>query len=196
MIRFMKVSILASEYEDVKKIGNTYIVHLDKKNVEDDMIECYECSVNEEPNLEELNKELVSWKEYISNIILKNAKLEKIKEINDYDLSDNVNSFIYKGVEMWLDKLTRSGLIMRLNAEKAIGKTETTLWFGTMSFTLGIDDGLQLLTLIEVYASACYDNTASHIAAVEALNNIEDIYNYDYTVGYPQKIVVDGTLVE
>lgn len=196
MIRFMKVSILASEYEDVKKIGNTYIVHLDKKNVEDDMIECYECSVNEEPNLEELNKELVSWKEYISNIILKNAKLEKIKEINDYDLSDNVNSFIYKGVEMWLDKLTRSGLIMRLNAEKAIGKTETTLWFGTMSFTLGIDDGLQLLTLIEVYASACYDNTASHIAAVEALNNIEDVYNYDYTVGYPQKIVIDGTLVE
>lgn len=196
MIRFMKVSILASEYEDVKKIGNTYIVHLDKKNVEDDMIECYECSVNEEPNLEELNKELVSWKEYISNIILKNAKLEKIKEINDYDLSDNVNSFIYKGVEMWLDKLTRSGLIMRLNAEKAVGKTETTLWFGTMSFTLGIDDGLQLLTLIEVYASACYDNTASHIAAVEALNNIEDVYNYDYTVGYPQKIVIDGTLVE
>lgn len=196
MIRFMKVSILASEYEDVKKIGNTYIVHLDKKNVEDDMIECYECSVNEEPNLEELNKELVSWKEYISNIILKNAKLEKIKEINDYDLSDNVNSFIYKGVEMWLDKLTRSGLIMRLNAEKAIGKTETTLWFGTMSFTLGVDDGLQLLTLIEVYASACYDNTASHIAAVEALNNIEDVYNYDYTVGYPQKIVIDGTLVE
>ena len=192
----MKVSILASEYEDVKKIGNTYIVHLDKKNVEDDMIECYECSVNEEPNLEELNKELVSWKEYISNIILKNAKLEKIKEINDYDSSDNVNSFIYKGVEMWLDKLTRSGLIMRLNAEKAIGKTETTLWFGTMSFTLGIDDGLQLLTLIEVYASACYDNTASHIAAVEALNNIEDVYNYDYTVGYPQKVVVDGTLVE
>ena len=196
MIRFMKVSILASEYEDVKKIGNTYIVHLDKKNVEDDMIECYECSVNEEPNLEELNKELASWKEYISNIILKNAKLEKIKEINDYDSSDNVNSFIYKGVEMWLDKLTRSGLIMRLNAEKAIGKTETTLWFGTMSFTLGIDDGLQLLTLIEVYASACYDNTASHIAAVEALNNIEDVYNYDYTVGYPQKVVVDGTLVE
>lgn len=192
----MKVSILASEYEDVKKIGNTYIVHLDKKNVEDDMIECYECSVNEEPNLEELNKELVSWKEYISNIILKNAKLEKIKEINDYDSSDNVNSFTYKGVEMWLDKLTRSGLIMRLNAEKVIGKTETTLWFGTMSFTLGIDDGLQLLTLIEVYASACYDNTASHIAAVEALNNIEDVYNYDYTVGYPQKIVVDGTLVE
>lgn len=191
MIRFMKVSILASEYEDVKKIGNTYIVHLDKKNVEDDMIECYECSVNEEPNLEELNKELVSWKEYISNIILKNAKLEKIKEINDYDLSDNVNSFIYKGVEMWLDKLTRSGLIMRLNAEKAVGKTETTLWFGTMSFNLGIDDGLKILTLLEVYASACYDQTAIHVAAVKALEDIEDIFNYDYKSGYPQKVVIE-----
>ena len=121
-------------------------------------------------------------------------KMKELKEgeINVYDKSPNVNSFTYHGVDMWLDKDTRNGLIMRLNAEKAVGKTETTLWFGTMSFTLGIDDGLQLLTLLEVYASACYDNTARHIAAVRALDDVEDVFNYDYTVGYPQKIVVGG----
>lgn len=124
------------------------------------------------------------------------AKMKELKiaDINAYDTSSNVNSFTYHGVEMWLDKDTRNGLIMRLNAEKAVGKTETTLWFGTISFTIGIDDGLQLLTLLEVYASACYDNTASHIAAVEALNDVEDIFNYDYTIGYPPKIVIEDVV--
>ena len=125
----------------------------------------------------------------IQSVIDKMKEL-KIDEIRQYDKSSNVNSFIYHNVEMWLDKDTRNGLIMRLNAEKAVGKTETTLWFGTISFTLDIDECLQLLTLLEVYASNCYDNTASHIAAVEALNDVEDIFNYDYTVGYPSKIVI------
>lgn len=115
----------------------------------------------------------------------------KFEEIKKYDSSDNVNSFIFKGIDMWLDKETRNGLIMRLNAEKAVGKTETTLWFGTMSFNLGIDDGLKILTLLEVYASACYDQTAIHVAAVKALEDIEDIFNYDYKSGYPQKVVIE-----
>ena len=123
--------------------------------------------------------------------VVKKMKELKLDEIKDYDSSDFVNSFTFKGVEMWLDKETRNGLIMRLNAEKAVGKTETTLWFNTISFTLQIDEALQLLTLLEVYASACYDNTARHIAAMEALDDVEDIFNYDYKSGYPQKIVID-----
>ena len=124
------------------------------------------------------------------NVIAKMKEL-KVNDIYAYDSSSEVNSFTFMGVEMWLDKDTRNGLIMRLNAEKAVGKTETTLWFGTMSFTLGIDEALQLLTLLEVYASACYDNTASHVAAVEALNDVEDIFNYNYKTGYPQKIDIE-----
>ena len=125
------------------------------------------------------------------NVVAKMKEL-KVNDIYAYDSSSEVNSFTFMGVEMWLDKDTRNGLIMRLNAEKAVGKTETTLWFGTMSFTLGIDEALQLLTLLEVYASACYDNTASHVATVEALTDVEDIFNYNYKTGYPPKIVINN----
>ena len=118
----------------------------------------------------------------------------KNNEILAYDSSSEVNSFTFQGVEMWLDKDTRNGLIMRLNAEKAAGQTETTLWFGTMSFTLGIDEGLQLLSALELYASACFDNTSSHLAEVEKLTDVEDIFNYDYKAGYPEKLVIDTLL--
>lgn len=122
------------------------------------------------------------------------SKMKELKhnEIIEYDSSSEVNSFIFKGVEMWLDKDTRNGLIMRLNAEKAAGRVETTLWFKTMSFTLGIDEGLQLLGALELYASACFDNTSNHLAELEKLSDVEDIFNYDYKSGYPEKLVIDA----
>ena len=45
-----------------------------------------------------------------------------------------------------------------------------------------------MLYAIENYASACYDNTQKHIAEIEKLEIKEDIENYDFTVGYPEKL--------
>lgn len=115
------------------------------------------------------------------------AKQAVTARINAYDKSSNVNSFNYDGVDMWLDKETRNGLISRLNAEKSVGKKESTLWLGTKSFTIVPDAGLTMLNALEVYASECYDKTAEHKANVEALEKVEDVLSYDYTVGYPSK---------
>lgn len=78
--------------------------------------------------------------------------------------------------------------MLRFNAEKSSGKIETTLWLGTQSITLGIDKAIQMLYAIEVYASACFDNTAKHKANVMALDSIEEVMSYDYTTGYPEKL--------
>lgn len=113
--------------------------------------------------------------------LLERAKAEKIAALESYDQSSNVNEFTFHDVPMWLDKATRDGLHLRLLAEQAAGKESTTLWFGTMSFEIPIANAFQLLYAIEVYASACYDRTAAHKAAIEALDNIEDVTSYDYT---------------
>jgi hypothetical protein len=47
---------------------------------------------------------------------------------------------------------------------------------------------VQMLYALEVYASACYDNTQRHLAAVDSLSTIEEIQSYDYTTGYPDKL--------
>ena len=47
---------------------------------------------------------------------------------------------------------------------------------------------MQMLYLLEMYASNCYDNTQRHIANVANLENIEDIENYNYFEGYPDKL--------
>lgn len=123
--------------------------------------------------------------------MLEQAKEWKTQELMAYDSSEAVNGFTYHGVEMWLDKATRDGLHLRLTAEQAAGMERTTLWFGGQSFELPIKQAFQLLYAIEVYASKCYDRTAAHAAAIAGLPSVEAVEAYDFTTGYPDKIVID-----
>lgn len=189
MRQFIKTIVPTDGYTEVKQVGSRYVVHLEGvQNPDDGTTTCYECMMNSEPDMAVLQQELAEYKAYIGGVELKMAKEAKIKELTRYDSSSAVNGFTYSGVEMWLDKATRAGLMMRLTAEQAAGKTMTTLWYGTHGFELGISDAFQLLYAIEVYASQCYDKTAEHGAEIEALTTMSEVENYDITAGYPQKL--------
>ena len=116
----------------------------------------------------------------------------KISEIQIFDKSADVNSFKIKGESMWLDKSTRVGLFNSISIEKNAGKTHTILWYDAVKYVIPIPDALPMLNEIEMYALNCYNVTQSHIAAVRSLQTIEEIENYDYTVGYPVKLSFPG----
>ena len=106
-------------------------------------------------------------------------------EIIAYDSSSEVNAFYMQGQQMWLDKATRAGLSLRFQAEQAIGRDATTLWYEGIMFDLPIATATRMLLAIEVYASECYDNTQRHLAEVSKLQTVEEIDAYDYRFGYP-----------
>lgn len=111
-----------------------------------------------------------------------------LHRISQYDSSEDVNGFYIGEVPMWLDKVTRVGLMLRFQSEKAIGSNTTSLWYDDVKYELNLDDAMNMLTALEIYASACYDNTQYHIAEVKKITNLEDLKNYDYKVGYPEKL--------
>lgn len=111
--------------------------------------------------------------------------------INAYDNSDFVNSFSLNGVSTWLDKLTRIGLVNSTTIAKNSGAINTTLWFGTNSFEVNCDVALALLSSLENYALHCYNVTAQHLADAELLASSEELDNYDYTAGYPDKLILN-----
>lgn len=113
----------------------------------------------------------------------------KKKEIISYDQSNAVNTFYINDVAVWLDKTTRSGLMLRFQSEKAFGDYHTTLWYNDQEFTLVLDEAIQMLYALEKYASKCYDNTQKHLSEINKLTTIEDINNYDYTIGYPEQLI-------
>lgn len=131
------------------------------------------------------------WVEYITPVYeptINDYRKRKKDEILRYDSSDEVNAFFIQGQEMWLDKATRAGLMLRFQAEQAMGNEYTTLWYGANQYELPLLGAFQMLYALEVYASQCYDNTQMHIANVNTLNSIESIEEYDYKQGYPEKL--------
>ena len=120
--------------------------------------------------------------------LFEQAKSELKHRIINYDSSDMVNIFFMGDMPMWLDKATRVGLKLRFDAEIASGQTNTTLWYEGIPFNLELANAVQMLNAIELYASACYDNTQMHIAYVKVMEDLETLKNYDYRTGYPEKL--------
>lgn len=126
------------------------------------------------------------WSEYVKpELTIDDFKKMKRDEILRYDSSEEVNQFCMQEHGIWLDKATRAGLMLRLQAEQAIGKSNTTLWYANMQFEIPIESAFQMLYALEVYASQCYDNTQRHLANIDNLDTKEEIESYDYRVGYP-----------
>ena len=119
---------------------------------------------------------------------LDQAKKEIIRKIDEYDTSVNVNSFKLNGVDVWLSKDTRVGLMNSISIEKAAGKEQSVLWFNNICVTVNCDSAIQMLSALELYALDCYNKTAEHKVNVQSLSSIEEVHNYDYTQGYPNKL--------
>ena len=119
---------------------------------------------------------------------MKNAMLAYIDK---YDASSSVNSFLLNGIEVWLDKVTRMGLMNSTTIAKAAGLDETTLWLGDIELVVDCDKAIQLLSELEIYALECFNVTASHKAAVNKLDNIDAVLTYDYREGYPEKLKME-----
>lgn len=131
------------------------------------------------------------WKEYIKpepEKTLESVKESVKNEIISFDCSGSVNEFFISEQSVWLDKNTRTGLMLRFQAERNSGSIETTLWYEGLSFTLNLEEAIQMLYALELYASQCYDNTQRHLSNVDKLETIEEVKSYDYYVGYPEKL--------
>lgn len=107
--------------------------------------------------------------------------------IKAYDKSSNVNSFYYKGKKYWLDKNTRVGLQNLVNCSS----NNMSLVLKDTIVELSIDKAKSFLSKLEEYAGKCYINTTKHLLAIKDFKTIEDVINYDYTTGYPDKIILN-----
>jgi hypothetical protein len=111
--------------------------------------------------------------------------------IEKYDASSSVNAFELNGMEVWLDKATRVGLMNSTTIAKSMGQEKTTLWLGSYQLEVDCDKAIQLLSALEMYALECFNVTAAHKKAVSELDNIEGVLTYDYKSGYPDKLKME-----
>ena len=120
--------------------------------------------------------------------LLESAKANKIAELEAYDQSDAVNSFSVNGQEMWLDAQTRQQLRISLDANQQAGRETVTKWFDGVQYTYPIDVWYYMLGQVEVYAGDALNVTEAHKAAINALESVGDVEDYNFRHGYPEKL--------
>lgn len=140
------------------------------------------------------------WEEYITPIYertIKDYRRDKIREINQYDSSSEVNNCYIKTlngeVSYWANKSERSALKSAVQDCIVIGRDVYRLDLRDIGVSVDINCNklLEMLSALEVYAIDCYNKTTDHIFNVNGLTTIEEIENYDYRSGYPEKLIFE-----
>lgn len=119
---------------------------------------------------------------------IETLKEVKLKELVDYDKSDNVNGFVMNGVSAWFNKENRAALSTSIESASLLGESEITFVVNDKEFSIDIPTAKQMLATIQRYADKCYLVTEAHKRAIKSLSETEDIVSYDVTTGYPTKV--------
>ena len=117
-----------------------------------------------------------------------------LEQIDKYDTSPSVNSFVLDGQRVWLDFELRDRVYQGNERLKNVGREETTLWFGDKCYNMSIEQAQSIISHIEAYAKDCYNATAQHKANVSAMETVEEVLGYDYTKGYPEQLKMEVSL--
>ena len=131
---------------------------------------------------------LEGWKELLTLVngkvdeeSLRQVLIGKVKNI------DNSKEFECKGKKLWWDKSTRAGLLNLANSST----DNVAILIGDDIISFNLEFLKDLLAQLEVYSSKCLIVTHKHIKAIEKLQTFEDILKYNYTLGYPDKVVIE-----
>lgn len=119
---------------------------------------------------------------------IETLKEVKLKELADYDISEDVNGFILNDKTAWFDKDTRAALSTSIESALLLGESTITFVVNDKEFSIDIPKAKQMLAAVQRYADKCFLVTEAHKRAIKGLTEVEEIINYDVTTGYPTKV--------
>lgn len=140
------------------------------------------------PETENESSEEQSELPTVEHDALSEAKFVKLLQIERYDVSEAVNGFYYNGQFMWLDRETRATLRNTIESFENVGREHLNIWYGDNYITLELQTAKRLLSLLEVYATDCYNITSMHKKEVSEMETIEEVNNFDITADYPVRL--------
>ena len=91
---------------------------------------------------------------------------------------------------IWLTPDLRINVANSTSKRKEMGYDTTQLWHDGVRYDLPIATAEQMLARLKIYALDCYNVTQQHLSTVSKLTSVEDVEKYDYTTGYPEKLVL------
>lgn len=138
-------------------------------------------------HVEVLKMEL-DTKEPTPEELFERLKDKKLREVEDADQISN--RFFVNGLQLWLDKSTRTSLLANtIPAERRAGNTQTSLWYEgqpPIEIPVPIDWLEEKLSELELYAKETYDVTQKHRALIYAAESYVELEKMDAYEEYPE----------
>lgn len=119
---------------------------------------------------------------------LQDAKEAKIREIEAYAQSDNVNILYFNNTPTWLDKETRANYSLSLDAAELLKEKEITFVVEGNVVKMPIEKARMILAKIQRYADDTFIVSSRHKLEVAKLKKIEDVESFDVMAGYPNPL--------
>lgn len=169
MSKYIKDGIIYSNIKQLKANGKIYI------NPTEEIILAAGYSIYEEPKLTAAQQ-------------LSEAKEEKCDFVTRYGLSEDLNSCVANGINIYVPSDSRIRLRNLINAEIAVGNTEMSQWYNGVCFTYSLEEWDRMLNEYISYLHNVQNVIEQHKVNINALLTIKKVQNYDYTTGYPEKL--------
>lgn len=171
-----------SDYFDKKPIGDgRWFVHfsiIEKTMEEVEMVYFTEVVINHEPTAQDIEsleaKDILDRKGY------------KKQDARNY-AGNELKAISINGEDVWFDSEKRTSIVRSIEAERNLGQATTKLEVNGHIYEMPIEDALDLMDQIDKYSKDCYINTVNHENAIDALTDLEQVMEYDYSTGYPTK---------
>jgi hypothetical protein len=123
---------------------------------------------------------------------LERAIKAKLAELDAFDTGEGVNSFSLGGMPCWITADERAKFNTSISCAEMLGEATIELPLAGQFFTLPLVHAKMMLAAIQRrYADRAAIVTAKHKAAITTLATVEEVDAYDFTTGYPEKIVLE-----
>lgn len=136
-------------------------------------------------------KEIISMS--IEPETLQEAIDKKLQEIETYDSSDIINSFIVNinntTFKYWFTSEERSNYKNSIDSAEILSIENIHLIVNGILLTIPTQTAKLYLAQIQLYADNCWNTTELHKTTVKNLKIIEDVKNYNFKENYPEHLV-------
>lgn len=119
---------------------------------------------------------------------LNEAKEAKIREIEVYAQSDNVNILYFNNTPTWLDKETRANYKLSLDAAELLKEKEITFVVEGNVVKLPIEKARMILAKVQRYADDTFIVSSRHKLEVSKMDKVEEVEAFDITADYPEPL--------
>lgn len=115
-------------------------------------------------------------------------KEEAAKRKEELGLEEEPDVETTKAISAWFTPAERSDYKNSIDAAQLLNIDTLNLVINDIPLTVSTEEAAKMLAAIQVYANACYLVTKQHQAAIQSMDSIEAVKNYDYRTGYPEKL--------